>query len=135
LNGPQIQNDLYGAKSQTPVTFYNEIPAPLLKTALEKFGKGNKEKQQNIVQAIWVLLFGEGTTTTTTTTTKSPMNPMNPMNPNGMNKTSSADDTLNKAAMFNSSLIMRARRPTKFKIEGNCKNPPKKHKDSEYVDE
>lgn len=38
----------------------SEIPPPLLKIALERFGKGNKEKQMNILQAIWVLLFGDG---------------------------------------------------------------------------
>lgn len=59
-NGPFISSQLDKPKSQSPaapVTYYNEIPAPLLKTALDKFGKGNKEKQQNIVQAIWVLKF------------------------------------------------------------------------------
>lgn len=52
----------------------------------------------------------------------------------GGNSTS-FEKELENAAKFNSSLLTRMRRTTKFKIEGNCKNPPKKHKDEEYVDD
>lgn len=132
-----IQNESFKPKlqsSSSPVTFYNEIPAPLLKTALEKFGKGNKEKQQNIVQAIWVLLFGEGTTTTMKPATNKPT-PAPPTS-NSTNtpgtSTNDFDKKLDKARSFDPKLITRTRRTTKNKVEGNCKNPPKKHKDTEY---
>jgi hypothetical protein len=145
-NGRFIQNELVQSKAQSPgsqVTFYNEIPAPLLKTALEKFGKGNKEKQQNIVQAIWILLFGEGATTTSGTATSKPTTPTTPSTGTGTTTKAPQNDTnslpydkeLKEASKFNSALITRTRRTTKYKVDNNCKNPPKKHKDTEYVDD
>lgn len=54
----RLISEAQAAKAQGGLN--NEIPQPLLKIALDRFGKGNKEKQQNIIQAIWILLFGEG---------------------------------------------------------------------------
>jgi hypothetical protein len=142
-----IYNDYYQrvlSEAQSS-SLHHEIPQPLLKIALDRFGKGNKEKQQNIIQAIWILLFGEGTTTTaptittttkanTTTTTTTTVSPGGGSGGGGSGGSgnNTIDAELEASAKFNQSLIMRTRRTTKYKIEGNCKNAPKKHKDTEY---
>jgi hypothetical protein len=139
-----IDNDYYQrvlSEAQSS-SLHHEIPQPLLKIALDRFGKGNKEKQQNIIQAIWILLFGEGTTTTAatttsaTTTTKATTTTTTTVSPGGGGSGGSGNNTvdaiLEASAKFDKALVMRTRRTTKFKIEGNCKNAPKKHKDTEY---
>lgn len=140
-NGASVQNQLEKANEQLPVSpdaFYNEVPAPLLKAALDKFGKGNKEKQQNIVQAIWTLLFGEATTTTaapsvtTTTTTKATTAaPSNSSSTTPSSSSAAFEKELEDAAKYDSSKMTRTRRPTKFQNKGYCKNPPKAHSDAE----
>lgn len=110
----------------------NAISMPFLKSRLEELLKSNEllreqisgvldnkgnMRQQDLVAAIWNIIFGpwmvplSATTETITTTTTS----------------SESDNSSNLVTTPTPIKINRTRRPTKYKIRGFCKNPPKKH--------
>lgn len=102
---------------------FGRIPLPYLRGELttNDFADARPKKQrQNRPQnfsEVFKFLFGGGraTTTSTTTTTTEP--------------TTTTGDPATQT------LSNRTRRVTKYKIKGNCKNPPKKHDHSDVEDD
>lgn len=126
-----VQNDFF-TQNNGDTNKDNAIPMPFLKLQLDELLKNNavlrkqiaevlsnreNMRQQDLVAAIWNIIFSpwivpsSTTMEATTTTTKIPSS--------GSDNVSNSTPTPIK--------INRTRRTTKYQIRGYCKNPPKQH--------
>jgi hypothetical protein len=82
----------------------SQIPLPFLRSGLFQRRRPDKDKQQPYtIGLLWNYLYGQ--------------------------KTEKKEEKVEEAsnASFQTVFKGRTRRPTKYKVKGNCKNPPKKH--------